>query len=123
MSLPCLMRSSACRCAVVIPGHGAPFTDVAAALALARSRLEGFRSQPERHARHAVKVMIKYHLMEERRIDHAALLQWAAQTPFLLAAWQRFGSGVPTRAWCAHFVDELIAQGVLAREGDAVVDH
>ena len=62
---------------VVIPGHGAPFTDVAAALARARSRLDGFKSQPERHARHAVKVMIKYHVMEERRIGHDALLQWA----------------------------------------------
>src|SRR5215831_6173221 len=58
---------------VVIPGHGAPFTDVAAALARSRSRLAGFRREPERHARHAVKVMIKYHVMEERRVAHAAL--------------------------------------------------
>ena len=37
---------------VVIPGHGAPFTDVAAALARARSRLDGFK-QPTRAPRAA----------------------------------------------------------------------
>jgi len=108
---------------VVIPGHGAPFTDVAGALARSRTRLESFKRQPERHARHAVKVMIKYHVMEERRIGHDALLQWATATPFLLAAWQRFGGAVEPRKWCARFVDELIGQGVLAREGDAVADR
>ncbi|HEY6513322.1 MAG TPA: MBL fold metallo-hydrolase [Burkholderiaceae bacterium] len=108
---------------LVIPGHGAPFTDVAAALARSRSRLDGFRHQPERHARHAVKVMIKYHVMEERRIAHDALLQWAAATPFLLAAWQRFGHGVQPRVWCARFVDELIGHGALARDGEMVVDR
>jgi glyoxylase-like metal-dependent hydrolase (beta-lactamase superfamily II) len=44
---------------VVIPGHGAPFTDVAAALQRARSRLAGFVADPQRHARHGAKVLLK----------------------------------------------------------------
>jgi glyoxylase-like metal-dependent hydrolase (beta-lactamase superfamily II) len=108
---------------VVVPGHGAPFTDVQAALARSRSRLEGFKSQPERHARHAAKVMIKYHVMEERRIGYGALLEWAASTPFLQAAWQRFGGGAEARVWCARLIDELIEQGALARDGANVVDR
>ena len=110
---------------VVIPGHGAPFTQVAAALARARSRLGSFKSQPERHARHAAKVMIKYHVMEERRIAHRELLQWAAATPFMRAAWQRFGaaSSDSPAAWCAHFVDELVAAGALARDDAFVLDR
>jgi glyoxylase-like metal-dependent hydrolase (beta-lactamase superfamily II) len=110
---------------VVIPGHGAPFTDVAAALARSRSRLAGFRQEPARHARHAAKVLIKYHVMEERRIAHHVLLQWATATPNLVSLWQRFGtvdSATPAE-WCASFVDELVGQGALARDGDAVVDH
>ena len=110
---------------VVIPGHGAPFIDVAAALARSRSRLASFKSAPERHARHAAKVMIKYHVMEERRIAHDTLLQWAAATPFLQAAWQRFGtrhSDSPAR-WCARLVDDLVAAGVLARDGADVLDR
>jgi glyoxylase-like metal-dependent hydrolase (beta-lactamase superfamily II) len=110
---------------LVIPGHGAPFTDVPAALARARSKLAAFKAQPERHARHGAKVMIKYHVMEERRIAHDALLRWAAATPFLCAAWQRFGtahSDSPA-AWCARFIDELVNAGVLARDGADVLDR
>ena len=50
----------------VLPGHGAPFQDVTAALARARSRLAGFRADPARHDRHAAKVLLKFHLLEER---------------------------------------------------------
>ena len=111
--------------AIVVPGHGAPFTDVAAALARSRARLAGFRREPLRHARHAVKVMIKYHVMEERRIAHDALLRWAAATPFLQVAWQRFGaaSSESPAAWCAAFVDELVGHGALARDGGFVLDR
>jgi glyoxylase-like metal-dependent hydrolase (beta-lactamase superfamily II) len=110
---------------LVVPGHGAPFSDVAAALARARSKLSAFRARPERHARHGAKVMIKYHLMEERRIAHDALLRWAAATPFLVAAWQRFGAphSDSTAAWCAGLVAELVRAGVLARDGDVVLDR
>jgi glyoxylase-like metal-dependent hydrolase (beta-lactamase superfamily II) len=110
---------------VVVPGHGAPFTDVAGALARSRARLASFRAEPERHARHAVKVMIKYHVMEERRIAHDALLRWATATPFLRSAWQRFGaahSDSPA-AWCAAFVDELVRHGALASEQGLVLDR
>lgn len=110
---------------IVIPGHGAPFADVGAALARSRSRLAGFQAEPERHARHAVKVLIKYHVMEEQRIAHDALLRWAAATPMLHSLWQRFGaqnSESPAR-WCDGFVGELVAAGVLAREGESVLDR
>src|SRR5690606_13349648 len=46
----------------VLPGHGAPFADVAGALQRARARLAGYRAEPQRHARHALKVLVKYHL-------------------------------------------------------------
>jgi glyoxylase-like metal-dependent hydrolase (beta-lactamase superfamily II) len=110
---------------VVVPGHGAPFTDVAAALARSRSRLQAFRREPQRHARHAAKVLIKYHLMEERRVACDAVLQWAADTPMLVTLWQRFGTSHADSpaAWCARFVDELAAAGVLAHEGAFVLDR
>jgi glyoxylase-like metal-dependent hydrolase (beta-lactamase superfamily II) len=110
---------------VVIPGHGAPFTDVTAALARSRSRLASFVAEPVRHARHAVKVLIKYHVMEERRIGHDALLRWAASTAMLVALWQRFGQhDAPTAMqWCAGFIDELVRAGALARDGGFVLDR
>ena len=77
--------------AVVIPGHGAPFTDLAARCSGALAP-GGFRAEPaRRHARHAAKVMLKYHLMEERAQGAQALREWMAETPLLQTIWSRTG--------------------------------
>jgi len=52
---------------MVIPGHGSAFTDVGKAIKAARERLAFFRLNPLRHARHAAKALIKYHLLEVQR--------------------------------------------------------
>jgi glyoxylase-like metal-dependent hydrolase (beta-lactamase superfamily II) len=52
----------------VIPGHGAPFTDVASALARAHSRLAYLSADPARNAGNAVKVLLKFLLLERQRI-------------------------------------------------------
>lgn len=109
---------------LVVPGHGAPFSDVAAALARSRSRLQGFQQEPARHARHALKVLIKYHLMEEREQPLDELLQWAEGTPMLGQLWERHGraGGGSARAWCEGAVRDLVKAGVVdVREG-VVVD-
>ena len=110
---------------VVVPGHGAPFGDVAGALARARKRLTGLRADPARHARHALKVLVKYHLMEERRQPLAEVLDWAVATPFLAGLWQRFPpAGVVTpRAWAEQLVTELVDAGALGRDGAVIVDR
>ncbi|MBL8324363.1 MAG: MBL fold metallo-hydrolase [Rubrivivax sp.] len=122
-----LERIESLRAEVVVPGHGAPFTDVAGALARARSRLEGFRADPRRHARHAAKVLLKYHVMEEQRVPHAELVRWSAAAPLMREVWQRFGpppgpAGGLER-WIEGFVAELVTAGVLALEGEVVVDR
>ena len=101
---------------LVVPGHGAPFSDVAAALARSRSRLQGFQQEPARHARHALKVLIKYHLMEEREQHLDELLQWAEGTPMLGQLWNRHGraGGGSARAWCEGAVRDLVKAGVKA---------
>jgi glyoxylase-like metal-dependent hydrolase (beta-lactamase superfamily II) len=109
---------------VVVPGHGAPFADVAAALDRARSRLAAFRASPERHARYAFKVLVKYHLMEEGAMPEADLMVWARATPLLAALLQGQG-GVDAAAregWGRALVDELVAQGAAARKGGILVD-
>jgi glyoxylase-like metal-dependent hydrolase (beta-lactamase superfamily II) len=109
---------------LVVPGHGAPFTDVEAALARARARLASFRAEPARHARHGVKVLIKYHLMEVREQDEAALLAWAQVTPLFTGVWERHGRAQAGSAegWCALLVNELVASGALQRRGNVIAD-
>lgn len=108
----------------VVPGHGAPFTDVAGALARARRRLEGLRADPARQRRHAAKVLVKYHLMEEREQAQAALAQWAADTPFLarLFAAEGFRHATDPVDWCRRIVDQLVESGALTLRDGVVHD-
>ena len=69
--------------ALVIPGHGSPFTDVAQALARARQRLDGFVADPARHLQHAAKVLLKFKLLELQSVSLPALLAWAEATPYV----------------------------------------
>lgn len=109
---------------VVVPGHGRPFTDVSAALERAFARIRGFQADPARHARHAVKVLVKYHLMEEREQALDALLDWAESTPLLRGVWERWpptGAASP-RAWLQDTVGDLVNSGALARDGQRIRD-
>lgn len=108
---------------VVIPGHGAPFADVPDALGRARARLDAFRADPAKHARHGAKVLIKYHLLEERQQPLPALLAWWSATPLARRVWQRLGRPDGSLGeWGARLVGELVASGALARRADLVHD-
>ena len=116
-----LIESLPVRC--VIPGHGAAFTDVAGALQRARSRLAGFRADPARHLRHGAKVLLKYHLMEERRQPLPALRGWMRDTPLLQSIWSELGRPDGSlAAWAERLLQELLDSGVLQRRGDTVCD-
>jgi glyoxylase-like metal-dependent hydrolase (beta-lactamase superfamily II) len=75
---------------LVIPGHGAPFTDAGAALARARSRLDYLEADPLRNAQNAVKVMLKFLLLERGQISLAALAGLIETMPVLAGANRRF---------------------------------
>jgi glyoxylase-like metal-dependent hydrolase (beta-lactamase superfamily II) len=108
---------------LVVPGHGAPFADVDQALARARSRLARFVAEPARHARHGAKVLLKYHLLEERTQALPALRAWWSATPLVHRVWQRLGHpDGSVAAWGERLVDELVASGALARCGDRILD-
>ena len=109
---------------VVIPGHGAPFSDVAGALQRARKRLAGQRADPARHGRHGAKVLIKYHLMEERSLPWPELLRWAQATPLFNEVWRRFGAreAASPAAWCERLVAELADSGALCVRDGVVHD-
>jgi glyoxylase-like metal-dependent hydrolase (beta-lactamase superfamily II) len=53
---------------LVIPGHGTPFTEVDKALATAFSRVDYFVADPVRNAQNAIKVLLKFLLLEKRSI-------------------------------------------------------
>lgn len=69
--------------ALVIPGHGKPFTDVKQSIETAKSRLDYLSSDADRNARHGAKVLLKYKLLEWRSRKLADAKQWIAGTPVL----------------------------------------
>ncbi|MCU0926533.1 MAG: MBL fold metallo-hydrolase [Hydrogenophaga sp.] len=104
---------------IVIPGHGSVFQDVGEALQRARSRLAQFSASPEKHHRHAIKVLIKFRLLDWQRIQKAALLEWARKTPYLQRA-------IPAEseelAWFDQLIKELERAGALRIEQDWLVN-
>lgn len=107
----------------VIPGHGAPFSDVAGALQRARSRLDSWQQQPERHLQHAWKVLLKYHLMEERQQDEAECLRWFCGVPLCQAIWQQLGAPGPSLSdQGRQLLQALTRNGAVRREGDVLHD-
>lgn len=104
----------------VIPGHGAAFSDVAVALEKARSRLTRFQQAPEAHLRHALKVLIKFRLLDWQRVGREPLLQWALNTPYLSRHMPQ--GRAESREWLDRMLDELHQSRALAFEGDLVVN-
>ena len=95
----------------IIPGHGSVFSDVNAALAIARKRLSGFVQAPERHASYAAKVLLKYKLLEWQQISLPAVHQWLQQTPYFGMLHQRYFADQTQQQWAQSLVDSLIASG------------
>ena len=103
---------------LVIPGHGAPFTDVAEALARARQRLAGFVADPARHLQHAAKVLLKFKLLELQSVSLPALLAWAEATPYVAKLVARQYAGHTLAQAVDVLVQDLVRAGAAALQGD-----
>ena len=74
----------------VVPGHGTPFAEAGAALETAYRRLDYLRSDPERNARHASKVLIKFWLLDVRSTTLERLHRHFAATEYLRLIQRRY---------------------------------
>ena len=90
----------------VIPGHGEPFDDVAAALERAYRRTEAFERDPLRMARHALKVVLVFALLDRERMPLATMPEYVEpgrhlsrlQRPLLQAGARRARRATDRRA-------------------------
>jgi glyoxylase-like metal-dependent hydrolase (beta-lactamase superfamily II) len=106
----------------VIPGHGAIFSYSEEVLSRARARLDHFSSRPDKHARHAAKVLIKFKLLEKQQQAFEDLLQWATETEYLMKIRSKFFETERTKDWIVAMVDEMAASGALARRRDLILN-
>ena len=104
----------------VIPGHGPVFRYRAKVLAYARARLNAFVKSPDRHAHHAVKVLLKFKLLDQQQLPFADFVNWAANTRYFQLIHQRFVPSVPIDRWMELLKQELVRSAAARREGDMV---
>ena len=104
----------------VIPGHGEPFRDFAAALERAYGRVEAFEADPTRLARHALKVILAFTLLDRRSMPLAELTGHVAR----VGMYRDFNAlyfRQPPAELAAFLVKELTRAGAARVEDGALV--
>lgn len=84
---------------VVLPGHGSAFTDIPEAIERARKRLAGFKSNPDKHAVYAAKVLLKFKLLELQRVAIEDFLSWSTQSTYMQELHTRYANHCSFEAW------------------------
>lgn len=106
---------------LVIPGHGAPFSDVAGALQRAFRRLDYLAADPVRNAQNGIKVLVKFRLLEEKRVTLTELRQWMREVP-LLAISNRVHLHMEDSALAEWVASQLVRAGAAKVENDLLLD-
>ena len=107
---------------VVVPGHGPVFSYTSETVNKARQRLDSFITNPVKHARHAVKVLLKFKLLEVQRQPIDKFSQWATSTPYFEKIRSRFFEDVPFDIWLEQLCTELITAGVARKSENNIVN-
>ena len=104
---------------VVIPGHGAPFVEVDDAFERAYRKLAAFEQDVELLARHALKVILAFALLERRQLRRADLPDFLGGLSFCRSVNARYlnHSNEELAQWLAR---DLLRVGTL-REVDGVL--
>jgi glyoxylase-like metal-dependent hydrolase (beta-lactamase superfamily II) len=106
---------------LVLPGHGAAFTDVAGALERARARLAALSASLARNARHAARVLIKFYLLEIRRVALPALIAHVSGARYFRLINQRYFHQ-PFDEFVFEQVKHLVDGGAAAIERGVVLN-
>ncbi|WP_426340667.1 MBL fold metallo-hydrolase [Pseudoduganella sp. S-14] len=105
----------------VIPGHGAVFEDVEAALARARRRLDFLSADPKRNAEYAVKVLLKFLLLERQSMPVADVVPLFASIPLMQAIASRH-LDMSTEQLAAWAVKQLVRACSARVENDILLN-
>ncbi len=105
---------------IVIPGHGRPFGEAGAALERAFSRLGAFEQDLTRLARHCVKVLFTFSLLEKRSMPLAELPGYVERVA-ILAEINRAYLKMRPAAFAEWLVTDLERAGALERREGRVL--
>ncbi len=108
----------------IVPGHGPVFENAAGALRRARMRLEQFVNHPEQHRRHALKVLIKFKLLEWQSVDWDELYEWYVTTPYIALIQQRSSqtNAVELQLTLNSLIRDLTDRHAVRREDNRLIN-
>jgi glyoxylase-like metal-dependent hydrolase (beta-lactamase superfamily II) len=72
---------AALRPAIIIPGHGAPFSDVKSSLEFNRSKLSALANDPVKAARNVAKSLFVFALLDKQHIPASEMAAYVASVP------------------------------------------
>jgi glyoxylase-like metal-dependent hydrolase (beta-lactamase superfamily II) len=104
----------------VIPGHGAPFDDVAEALDRAFRRLEAFERDPARVARNAIKACFTFNLLDLGSLPVTELATYLQSVPLFRDVGRR-ELGLDAPGLATWLLAELLRAGAVSVVGDDIV--
>ena len=104
----------------VIPGHGEPFTDVDAAHERAFHRTASFETDPLRMARHALKVLLVFTLLDRERMPLASLAGHVERVD-VFREFNALYFRLSPAALAEQLVTDLLRAGAVRRDGDDLV--
>jgi glyoxylase-like metal-dependent hydrolase (beta-lactamase superfamily II) len=115
-----VLRGLHARC--IVPGHGAPFTGLEAALDRAQRRLGRFVADPVLHAAYAAKVLIKFHMLEIHQEVATSLFDWCTRTRYLQLTYRQYFSANSFTQWLGSLLDGMISNGALRRSEGLILN-
>ena len=109
----------------VIPGHGPVFAGegIAPALLRARTRLKQFVEQPTKHRWHALKVLLKFKLLELQVVQRCVLEAWFSGSGYFQRITRIDHAEVDTRDVFDKLIRDLAHVNALRIEGPLIVDQ
>ncbi|RZL01724.1 MAG: MBL fold metallo-hydrolase [Rubrivivax sp.] len=105
---------------LVIPGHGAPFTAVDAAVRNAQSRIQWLMDDPRRNADNAMKALLAFKLMAHQRLSLTDIAHLFQQSQLFNTVVREHYPQDPA-ALATLFAAQLAKVGMATLEGDDLV--
>ncbi len=97
---------------IVVPGHGAPFSDIGKSLADARAKLNAYENDPVKNARHAAKSLFVFALLDKGEMKLADVPNYLDTVPVYRQFREMFLGGSNDEL-ATQMVDELLAARAL----------
>jgi glyoxylase-like metal-dependent hydrolase (beta-lactamase superfamily II) len=105
--------------AIVVPGHGAPFSNVSTSLADARGKLAALEQDPIKNARHVAKSLFVFALLDKGEMKVTEVPAYLESVPVYRRLRKEFLSGTNDEL-ATRMINELVVAKALAIENGVV---